>query len=253
MAAAGTRALPRAPPQFLGFHPHGGRDKSAAPGGAAAVLPVQSFVIANDEAVFARGACTVYDAVSGTEVAHWDRSREHSLQSFTLVARGGTPATGGGQGGRRKAPLVRVAEASNRSSPVSAFFRGFFNPLNKYDILNEGLFPELAAGTPLARITEVYGGGPVGEAKVVDSCVGGPRLEMQATAALGAAYAVTTTGVTVPWGEVTTRVAARFLPPGNERYALTVRDCTHGEAVVVLAMVMATDMKRRKTTANRWR
>ncbi|GAB0491590.1 hypothetical protein MMPV_002844 [Pyropia vietnamensis] len=253
MAGASAVGLSLTPPPFQGFHPRGGRDKSAAPGGAAVVLPVQSFVIANDEAVFARGACTVYDAVSGSEVAHWDRSREHSLQSFTLVAKRGTPTAGGGEGGRWRAPLVRVAEASNRSSPVSAFFRGFFNPLNKYDILNEGLFPGLPAGTLLARITEVYGGGPVGEAKVVDSCVGSPRLEVQATAALGAAYAVTTTGVTVPWGEVTTRVAARFLPPGNERYSLTVRECTYEEAVVVLAVVMAMDMKRRKTTANRWR
>lgn len=247
MAPAISLVLPPTPPPFQGFHPHGGRDGSAAPGGESAVLPVQSYVVANDEAVFARGACTVYDPASGGAVYHWDRSREHSLQSFTLVA-GGTPGAGGG-----RAPLVRVAEASNRASPVSAFFRGFFNPLNKYDILNERLLPGLAVGTPLARVTEVYGGGPVGEAKVVDSCLGGPRLEVQATAALGAAYAVTTTGVTTPWGDVSTRVAARFLPPGNERYALTLRDCTRAEAVVVLAVVMAMDMKRRKTTANRWR
>jgi len=236
MTEAGAMALPTSPPPFQGFHARGGRDAAAAPGGPAAVLPLQSYVLANDEAVFARGACTVYDADTGAACYHFDRTREHSLQSFTLV--------GGG------APLLRVAEASDRAHPLSAFVRGFFNPMNKYDILNAGLLVGLPRDAPVARVTEVY---VAHEAKVVESAIGGPRVEVQGTSALGAAYAVTTTGVTTPWGEVRSRVAARFLPPGNERYGVTLRGCTRAEGALVLAIVMTMDMKRRKTTGNRWR
>lgn len=71
-----------------------------------------------------------------------------------------------------------------------------FHAPPKDDIRHAGLPPGLAVGTPLARVVDVYGGGPVGEGHRRRLAGGtASRLNVRATAAVGAAVAVTTTGV----------------------------------------------------------
>lgn len=76
--------------------------------------------------------------------------------------------------------------------------------------------------------------------------LGVPRLEMQVARTLGTQYFLAVTDVPEPVGEVLSGVLGRFAPR-SETYQMTVRHCTREEALIWLTMVLATDMKRRKS------
>lgn len=96
---------------------------------------------------------------------------------------------------RRSAGAVWGRVAHDEAGLCTRRVRVFHAP-PKDDIRHADLLPGLTVGTPLARVVDVYGGGPVGEGRRRRLARGtASRLNVRATAAVGAAVAVTTTGV----------------------------------------------------------
>lgn len=119
------------------------------------------------------------------------------------------------------------------------------SPVIKWDVENMGMFSHLRKGATLGLIRDVFPDNRVFEPRM-EALPDVPRLEMQTAEALGKRYFLAVTGNPEPVGEVVTsrlgRVAAR-----SEQYTLALRNCTREEAVIWLCMVIATDMKRRKS------
>lgn len=146
--------------------------------------------------------------------------------------------------------LIKVHFHGNTDSALDRAFKAFFrSPNPKYDVKNAGLFSHLPFGANLGLIRELFPDNRVFEPNPA-TLPGVPRLEMQAAAALGQKYWLAVTGVPEPVGEVgsalTARVAAR-----SEVYTTVLRNMGAEEAVLWLAMVIATDMKRQKSVTSK--
>lgn len=110
------------------------------------------------------------------------------------------------------------------------------------------MYSDLRDGTNLGLIQEVF---PDNRIFLPAAVTNMPRLEMQVAGTLGTKYYMAVTDVPEPVGEVDSSVLARFAPR-SECYEMVLRDCTREEAVLWLTMVIATDMKRRKSQNARY-
>lgn len=173
--------------------------------------------------------------------------RDGSIQGY-LITRGDNDM-----------PLLKVHYHGNTSSPFDRVFKAFFrSPVLKWDVENYGLFSDVANGTALGTITDVFP-----DNRIFTPAPGRhtmPHLEMQSTSAVGVRYLLAVTDVPQPVGAVectstaaantaTTNVAARFAPR-SETYRMALHNCTREEAVLWLCLLVATDMKRRKSQQN---
>lgn len=142
--------------------------------------------------------------------------------------------------------LLKVHWHGDTSNPFVRATKAFIkSPVPKWDVENYGLFEGMPIGKNLGLIRDVFPDNRVFEPNI-DTLPDVPRLEMQVAAAAGAQYYLAVTGVPEPVGEVRSsllgRVAAR-----SEAYTMILKHMTREEAVLWLTMVVATDMKRRKS------
>eukprot|EP00188_Purpureofilum_apyrenoidigerum_P005454 Plantae.Rhodophyta-Purpureofilum_apyrenoidigerum.ctg7105.p1 GENE.Plantae.Rhodophyta-Purpureofilum_apyrenoidigerum.ctg7105~~Plantae.Rhodophyta-Purpureofilum_apyrenoidigerum.ctg7105.p1 ORF type:complete len:261 (+),score=45.35 Plantae.Rhodophyta-Purpureofilum_apyrenoidigerum.ctg7105:41-823(+) len=229
-------------PLMSDVNPYGQRTKNGRR--RSVVLPRQEYFIRNNHTVLERGENTVYAPVEGATtlketVPVYDLKivRNGSIIGYKLRER----AT--------ERELLKIHVHANTKSRLSKIFTGLVNnPLNKYDVENYGLYSDLANGHKLGVIEEVFP-----DNRVFNPTGGiSPRLEMQFTRSLGQHYWLAVTGISEPIGEVTSDVLGRFAPR-SEAYKLILRNCTKEEGLLWLMMVIATDMKRRKTSNVRYR
>mmetsp|Transcript_23654 Transcript_23654/g.93362 ORF Transcript_23654/g.93362 Transcript_23654/m.93362 type:complete len:254 (+) Transcript_23654:152-913(+) len=209
------------------------------------VLPLQIYLMQNSRAVFERGENVVFAPTdpeftsleSALPVYETKWAREGSIHGYVLREK------------ETKRELLKVHVHANTDSAFAKVFTGLLNnPLNKYDVKNLGLYSDLKYGQLLGTIEEVFPDNRVFNPKN-DFC---PRLEMQVTKTLGLHYYMAVTDITEPIGQVQTDVLGRFAPR-SEAYKLSLRHCTREEALLWITMLIATDMKRRKSTNNKWR
>lgn len=147
--------------------------------------------------------------------------------------------------------LLKVHFHGDTTNPLSRAFKAFVrSPVLKWDVENFGLFQNLRPGMKLGLIQEVFPDNRV--FFPAEGLIGVPRLEMQVAAALGRQYFLAVTDVSEPVGEVLSGVLGRFAPR-SETYEMKLRNCTREEGLIWLCMVIATDMKRRKSQNVRYR
>lgn len=139
--------------------------------------------------------------------------------------------------------LLKIHFHGDTTNPFSRAFKAFVrSPVLKWDVENWGLYQDMPVGANMGLIQEVF---PDNRVFFPASETGMPRLEMQTAASLGLKYYFAVTNIPEPIGEVDSSLIARFAPR-SEAYYMNIRNCTREEAVLWLAMVIATDMKRRK-------
>lgn len=217
----------------------------------------QMYYIRNNHVVLDRGESTVYGpAPNGVSVTSTDKNlfdiavplyniksaRTGSILGYIIKevdAADGTP-------GRE---LLKIHYHGDTTNPLSSTFKAFFrSPVQKWDVENWGLFTDIRKGTNLGLIQDVFPDSrvflPAGPLTSM------PRLEMQYASALGARYWLAVTDIPEPVGEVDSSILGRFAPR-SEAYMMNLKHCTREEAVLWLTMVVATDMKRRKSQTAR--
>mmetsp|Transcript_4457 Transcript_4457/g.13519 ORF Transcript_4457/g.13519 Transcript_4457/m.13519 type:complete len:261 (-) Transcript_4457:881-1663(-) len=230
------------PPLMSDVNPHGRRVENARR--RSPVLPLQVYFVRNNHTVFERGENTVYAPVEGA------RSVDDTIPVYDLkIVRNGSIIGYKLRERDTERELLKIHVHANTKSRLAKVFTGLINnPLNKYDVENYGLYSDLSNGHKLGVIEEVFP-----DNRIFKPTEGiSPRLEMQFSRSLGQHYWLAVTGISEPVGEVDSDVLGRFAPR-SEAYKLTLRHCTKEEALLWLMMVIATDMKRRKTTNVRYR
>lgn len=231
------------PPLMSGVSPTAQRSSHSS---RPPVLPVQTYIMRNNSTFYDRGENTIYAPPADptnppstnffsacTALFHARITRDGSILGYML------------RDAETDKPLLKVHFHGNTSNPLSRAFKAFArSAVPKWDVENFGLFSDLSNGTNLGLIQEVF---PDNRVFFPSLAMGGmPRLEMQAAASLGVKYYLAVTGVSEPVGEVNSDVMGRFAPR-SETYTMVLRRCTREEAVLWLCLVVATDMKRRKS------
>lgn len=232
-------------PLFSGVDRAGGRDTNSS---RPPVHALQSYIVRNNSTVYDRGENTIYAPPSPqfsvpttgkdyfnycTQLYRAKITRDGSILGYMIYE------------ASTDRPLVKVHFHGDTSNPLSRAFKAFVrSPILKWDVENFGLYTDLEYGANLGRITEVFPDNRIFEPS--ETLQGMPRLEMQVAAALGRKYFLAVTGVPEPIGQVDSDIVGRFAPR-SETYSMTLRNCTREEAVFMLCMVIATDMKRRKS------
>lgn len=204
---------------------------------------LQTYIVRNNRTAYDRGESTVFAPPPAlragdlfeqcTSVFRAKLVRDGSILGYVLREEGS---------GRE---LLKVHFHGDTSNAFSRAFKAFLrSPVLKWDVENYGLYEDLPIGANLGLIQEVFPDNRVFFPN--EAMIGLPRLEMQVAAALGAKYYLAVTDVPEPVGEVDSAILGRFAPR-SETYQMTLRNCTREEAVLWLTMVIATDMKRRKS------
>ena len=209
-----------------------------------AIIPIQTYIIRNNSTIYDRGENTIYAPPRGayTEGNFFDQC----IPVFsTKITRDGSILGYMIRDYATKKELVKIHVHGDTSSTLSRTFKAFIrSPVLKWDVENYGLYSDLPNGANMGKITEVFPDNRIFTPNA--SMIGVPRLEMQVAASLGLRYYLAVTDVPEPVGEVDSSLIARFAPR-SETYALMVRNCTREESILWLTMVIATDMKRRKS------
>lgn len=209
------------------------------------ILPTQTYIMRNNHTIYDRGENTIFAPpptapppnedffASCTPLYKASITRDGSILGYLL------------RDAATKQPLLKVHFHGNTKSALSRTFKAFVrSPVPKWDVENYGLFADLPDSANLGLIQDVFPDNRVFFPSPLLSST--PRLEMQNAAALGVAYYFAVTDVPQPVGEVTSDVLGRFVPR-SETYTVVLRNCTREEALLWLTMVVATDMKRRKS------
>lgn len=180
----------------------------------------------------------VLESNVGTEVLDMKFVRDGSIRGYIL-----SNATTGQE-------FLKIHFHGDTTNPFSRATKAFFrSPVLKWDVENRGLFSWLRVGANLGLIREVFPDSRVFEPNAI-SLPAVPRLEMQTAATLGAKYYLAVTGIPEPVGEVVTSLLGR-VANRSEQYTLVLRDCTPEEALLWISMLIATDMKRRKSAVSK--
>lgn len=227
-------------------------DATRAPHAARApLLPLQTYVMRNNRTFYDRGENTVFAPPVAPPPGGEDAFFEASTPLFsTTVTRDGSILGYVVRDIASDRGLLKIHFHGDTSNPFSRAFKAFVrSPVLKWDVENYGLFSDLPLGANLGLIQEVFPDNRVFFPSQAVSAM--PRLEMQVAASLGLRYYLAVTGVAEPVGEVRTDVVGRFAPR-SESYTMALRHCTREEAVLWLCMVLATDMKRRKSQNTRY-
>lgn len=209
------------------------------------ILPVQTYIIHNNSTIYDRGENTIY-----APPAFAPPSNANFFDACTPLYKAKITRDGSILGymirdAVTEKQLLKVHFHGDTSNAFSRAFKVFVrSPVPKWDVENFGLFEDMRDGTNLGLIQEVFPDNRV--FFPAPALAGTPRLEMQVTATLGTAYYLAVTDVPEPVGEVTSDVLGRFAPR-SETYTMVLKNCTREEAVLWLTMVIATDMKRRKS------
>lgn len=218
--------------------------RSSAKARQSPILPVQTYIMRNNSTIYDRGENTIYAppafAPAGgkffdacTPLYKAKIIRDGSILGYMI------------RDAVTEKQLLKIHFHGDTTNAFSRAFKAFVrSPVPKWDVENYGLFEDLRDGTNLGLIQDVFP-----DSRVffpAHSLVGVPRLEMQVAASLGKAYYLAVTDVPEPVGEVTSDVLGRFAPR-SETYTMVLKNCTREEAVLWLTMVIATDMKRRKS------
>lgn len=208
------------------------------------VIPMQTYIIRNNHTIYDRGENTIY-----APPPHPYTTGDFFDQCIPLykakVTRDGSILGYLISDISSKKSLLKVHFHGDTSNPFSRTFKAFIrSPVLKWDVENYGLYTDLPDGTNLGGIQEVFPDNRVFFPS--KDIIGMPRLEMQVAASLGLKYYMAVTDIPEPVGEVDSGVLGRFAPR-SETYQLSLRNCTREEGVLWLTMVIATDMKRRKS------
>lgn len=218
--------------------------RSSATGCQSPILPLQTYIIRNNSTIYDRGENTIFAPpafapVGGnffdacTPLYKAKITRDGSILGYMI------------RDAVTDKQLLKVHFHGDTTNKFSRAFKAFVrSPVPKWDVENFGLFEDVRDGTNLGLIQEVFPDNRV--FFPVQSFVGVPRLEMQVAATLGTAYYLAVTDVPEPVGEVASDILGRFAPR-SETYTMKLKNCTREEAVLWLTMVIATDMKRRKS------
>lgn len=210
---------------------------------------VQSYVIRNNSTVWGRGENTIFTVPLGANVQNNSFMEQLMPVYETKITRDGSIIGYIIREVTSKRQLLKVHFHGDTSNPLSRTFKAFLrSPVPKWDVENYGLYGDLREGTPLGFMQEVF---PDSRVMFPKTVAGMPRLEMQVAAALGRKYYLAVTDVPEPVGEVDADILGRFAPR-SEAYMMTLRNCTSEEAILWLNMVIATDMKRRKSQNARY-
>lgn len=216
-----------------------------------AIHPLQTYVMRNNSCLHERerGESTIY-AVSSLPIradndAYFDelapafrtkQVRDGSILGYLITQ------------GASDTPLLKIHFHGNTSSFFDRTFKALFrSPILKWDVENYGLYSDAPNGTPLGTITDMYPDHRVFTA--AGEMRGMPRLEMQSSNSfdsVGPRHLLAVTHVPQPIGQVDSSVV-RTTAPRNDMYQLALRNCTREEAVLWLSLLVATDMKRRKS------
>lgn len=209
------------------------------------ILPIQTYVIRNNSTIYDRGENTIYapPAIAPPSSANFFDACTPLFKA--KITRDGSILGYMIRDAVTEKQLLKVHFHGDTTNPLSRTFKAFIrSPVLKWDVENFGLFEDMADGTNLGLIQEVF---PDNRVFFPSAALAGtPRLEMQVAAALGRAYYLAVTNIPEPMGEVTSDILGRFAPR-SETYTMTLKNCTREEAVLWLTMVIATDMKRRKS------
>lgn len=233
---------------FSNVLPDGSR--AADKGRLSCIFQVQTYVMRNNPSFYDAGESTVYAPPARFDPTGADFWKQSTPVLETKIKRDGSILGYIIQEAETKRTLLKIHFHGDTSNPFSRTFKAFVrSPVLKWDVENWGLFENLQNGVMLGMIREVFPDNRVFEP--TQAVQGLPRLEMQYTSGLGLAYLLAVTDVQQPIGEVSSSLIARFAPR-SEAYQMTLRNCTREEAVLWLTMVVATDMKRRKSQNARY-
>lgn len=225
------------------------------------VFAVQSYIVRNDHSWQDRGENTIYGRRSASDTPALGAA--FSNNSTNVVFSIGTPLPadmipmyrtklikdgsilGYILSDTSDRALLKIHFHGNTKSVIDRMFKAYFrSPIPKWDVENHGLYRDVPVGSSLGMIRDVYP-----DRRIFQPAKGCqiPRLEMHNTGSHGTRYWLAITDIPEPVGQVESTAATRFASR-REQYSLSLHHCTKEEALLWIMLIIATDMKRRKSS-----
>lgn len=244
-------------PLMTSFTKRGTREKDSHR--RSEVFAIQSYVVRNDHSWQDRGENAIYGRRSASTTPALGASFSNNITNIVFSSGAPLPAdmipmyrtklikdgsiVGYIISDTSDRALLKVHFHGNTKSVIDRTFKAYFrSPIPKWDVENHGLYRDIPVGSLLGMIRDVYP-----DRRIFQPAKGSliPQLEMQNTGSQGTRFWLAITGIPEPIGQVESTVATRF-SSRREQYCLALNHCTKEEAILWLALIIATDMKRRK-------